>query len=495
MLLTLKNKSISPAAGAPSQYPEFIPMSDFKASRETAQEAPYAPLYTVSDLTRAIKDHLEAEFSLVWVSGEVSNLRLPHSGHCYFTLKDENCQLRIVMFRSSLQNLRFRLADSLKIICRGQITVYEPRGEYQLIADYAEPLGLGALALAFEELKKRLAAEGLFDERHKKPLPFLPRRLAVITSPSGAAIRDFLQIIHRRFPKMAILIYPVRVQGAGAAEEIVAALDTLNQRDDLDVLILTRGGGSLEDLWAFNEEKVARAIFRSRIPVIAAIGHEIDYTIADFVADVRAPTPSAAAMLVVRRQEELQDRLRQAAAGLRQRLLTLIGQRRERLALLSQRLPDPRRRLIDLRLRLDDRLEKLYRLWRQRQAEAVHQLKLAIARLNLLSIRRQTEVYRHRLKELQPRLLRSLVQEVNRRRRHLEHLQPRLEHLNPEAVLARGYAIALTLPERQVLHRAAQVRPGQRLAIYLHQGSLECTVNKIKNEKLIRIADEQDSQF
>lgn len=462
---------------------------------DQTQASPYAPFYTVSALTQAIKDRLEADFSFVWVSGEVSNLRLPHSGHCYFTLKDAQSQLRVVMFRSSLQHLRFRLADSLHIICCGQVTVYEPRGEYQLVAEYAEPLGLGALALAFEELKKRLAAEGLFDERHKKPLPFLPRRLGVITSPSGAAIRDFLQIIHRRFPKLEILIYPVRVQGEGAAEEIVAALDYFNERGDLDVLVLTRGGGSIEDLWAFNEEKVARAIFRSRIPVISAVGHEIDYTIADFVADVRAPTPSAAAMLVVRRQEELQEKLQRAALLLRRHLLTGLERRREQLTLMARRLPDLRRRLTDWRLRLDDRLERLQRLWQQRRLAAAHRLKLATARLHLLSVLRRTEVHRLRLQELQPRLLRSLERELQRQRRHLEQLYLRLQQLNPETVLARGYAIVLSLPERQRLRRASQVRTGQEIAIYLHQGALEGKVLRIRDESLMPLTHEKDSQF
>ena len=262
----------------------------------------YPRIYSVTDLTRMIKNHLEQEFSLVWVSGEVSNLRYPHSGHCYFTLKDQTAQVRVVIFRSNLQPMRLKPADSLKIVCRGQLTVYEPRGEYQLIADYLEPLGLGALAQAFEQLKARLAAEGLFDARHKRPLPFLPRRLAVVTSPSGAAIRDFLQILNRRFPNIEVVLYPVRVQGQGAAEEIEAAIQTLNTMPEVEVIILTRGGGSIEDLWAFNEEKVARAIFHSTIPVISAVGHEIDFTIADFVADLRAPTPSAAAELVVPRR-------------------------------------------------------------------------------------------------------------------------------------------------------------------------------------------------
>lgn len=458
-------------------------------------ESPYAPVYTVSDLTRAIKERLEEAFALVWVSGEVSNLRFPHSGHGYFTLKDETCQLRVVIFRSNLQSLRFQLADKLKIICRGQLTVYEPRGEYQLLVDYAEPLGVGALAQAFEDLKRRLAAEGLFAAEQKKPLPFLPRRLGVITSPSGAAIRDFLQIIQRRFPRMEILIYPVRVQGQGAAAEIAAALDTLNARDDLDVLILTRGGGSLEDLWAFNEEIVARAIHRSRLPVITAIGHEIDYTIADFVADLRAPTPSAAAMLVVKRQEEIAQQLARAATTLRQQWATLLRARREKLALLARRLPDPRRRLADLRLRLDERLEQLQRRWRQRQRRAVHQMHLAVARLNLPGLRSRLEPCRSRVQELKLRLQRAWTQKLNHRRQLLQHHQRRLAHLHPTAILARGYAVALTVPEGRILRQADQTKPGDRIQVYLHRGALECTVTKLTEDHLIRTAHEKDPEF
>jgi exodeoxyribonuclease VII large subunit len=225
-------------------------------------------IYSVADLTRVIKDHLETEFPMVWVSGEVSNLRNPHSGHCYFTLKDQTSQVRVVIFRSNLQALRLKPADSLKIICRGQLTVYEPRGEYQLIVDYLEPQGMGVLAQAFEQLKTRLAAEGLFDSQYKRPLPFLPRHLAVVTSPSGAALRDFLNIVQRRFPNTEVLVYPVRVQGQGASAEIAAAIQALNTMPDIEVIIVTRGGGSIEDLWAFNEEEVARAIFQSTIPVI-----------------------------------------------------------------------------------------------------------------------------------------------------------------------------------------------------------------------------------
>jgi len=436
-------------------------------------------IYSVTDLTRMIKNRLEEEFPLVWVSGEVSNLRSPHSGHCYFSLKDQASQVRVVIFRSYFQAMRFKPADSLKIICRGQLTVYEPRGEYQLLVDYVEPLGMGALAQAFEDLKNRLAAEGLFEARHKKPIPFLPRRLAVVTSPSGAAIQDFLQILNRRFPNIEVLIYPVRVQGQGAGDEIAAAIETLNTLPDLDVLILTRGGGSIEDLWAFNEEKVARAIFHSAIPVISAVGHEIDFTIADFVADLRAPTPSAAAELVVPRQEELHLNVQRLAGALRQRLLGLVQQSWERFRLLKVRLKDPRRRIAELRLRLDDRLEQLLRAWESKRRDADAHLKLTAARLNLLSVRRQSEQQRLVLQQRAQQLAQAFAWRAAASRRRLQHLHDRLAPLNPEAILARGYAIATTLPEKAVLRSTQQTAVGRDISVRLHQGALQCKVTDI----------------
>ena len=262
-------------------------------------------VYSISVLTEEIKDLLEENFDFVWVEGEISNFRKPTSGHCYMVLKDEKAQLRAVMFRTQSRYLKFTPEDGMKVLAQGRIVVYQPRGEYQIILDYLEPIGVGAFALAFEQLKKKLAAEGVFDEAIKKPLPFLPQRVAVITSPTGAAIRDFLKVIERRFANIEITIVPVMVQGDEAPKEIVEALKTVNRELDVDVIVLTRGGGSLEDLWAFNQEELARAIRASRIPVVSAVGHEIDTTISDLAADLRAPTPSAAAELVVVEKEAM----------------------------------------------------------------------------------------------------------------------------------------------------------------------------------------------
>ncbi|MGD2037635.1 MAG: exodeoxyribonuclease VII large subunit, partial [Desulfobacterales bacterium] len=284
---------------------------------------PMRKIYTVSELNAQIKSLLEEQFPFVWIVGEVSNFRTPLSGHFYFTLKDDASQISAVMFRGQQRQLKFQPEDGMRITGMGRLSVYEPRGTYQIILEYLEPSGIGALQIAFEKLKSRLADEGLFDERHKKAIPFLPHKIALITSPSGAAVHDMLNIIDRRFPNVNIQVFGVKVQGDGAEAEIAAALEQLNQQTDIDVAILARGGGSLEDLQAFNSESVARAVYASEIPTICGIGHETDYTIADFVADLRAPTPSAAAELAVPVKSELLQRLNDLSVDLSYRMTNL----------------------------------------------------------------------------------------------------------------------------------------------------------------------------
>ncbi len=267
-------------------------------------------IFTVSELTSRIKNLLEESFPSVWVEGEVSNCRMPSSGHIYFTLKDEQSQLKAVFFRGANQKIKFNVEDGLKILALGNISVYQRRGDYQLIVGLLQPKGIGELQLAFEQLKRRLQKEGLFSPEHKKPIPLFPRRIGIVTSPTGAAVRDIINVINRRFHQIEILINPVKVQGEGAGQEIAKAIDEFNEMGDMDVLIVGRGGGSMEDLWAFNEEIVARAIYNSKIPVISAVGHEIDFVISDFVADLRAPTPSAAAELVVGEMEQIIQKIR-----------------------------------------------------------------------------------------------------------------------------------------------------------------------------------------
>ncbi|MEF3193735.1 MAG: exodeoxyribonuclease VII large subunit, partial [Halothiobacillaceae bacterium] len=307
---------------------------------------PSSPL-TVSSLVRKIKTLLEGNFPLVLVEGEISNLARPGSGHLYFTLKDANAQLRCAMFHNRASLLRFCPKDGVHVLVRARITMYEPRGDLQLVVEHMEEAGLGALQRAFEQLKQRLAAEGLFDAARKRQLPTLPHRIGIITSPSGAAVRDVLHVLQRRFPMIPLRIYPTSVQGAGAADEIVAALRRANEDGDCDVLLLVRGGGSLEDLWPFNEERVARAIAASRLPVISGVGHETDFTIADFVADARAPTPSAAASLAVPDALAVADQLRALEARLLRRMQDGLDRRAQRLDSISRHLfaLHPRQRL------------------------------------------------------------------------------------------------------------------------------------------------------
>ena len=288
---------------------------------ETIDEIePVRKVYTVSELNAVIKSLLEQRFPFVWIVGEISNFKIPLSGHYYFTLKDEASQINAVMFRGQHRQLKFEPEDGMRVTGLGRLSVYEPRGAYQILLEYLEPSGVGGLQIAYEKLKARLAEEGLFDQQYKKPIPFLPHKIALITSPSGAVVHDMLNIIDRRFPNMQIEVFPVKVQGTGAEDEITEALEMLNDRSGVDVAILARGGGSLEDLQAFNSEHVARAIFAARIPIIAAIGHETDYTIADFVADLRAPTPSAAAELAVPVKFELLQQVNNIFADLKYRI-------------------------------------------------------------------------------------------------------------------------------------------------------------------------------
>jgi exodeoxyribonuclease VII large subunit len=444
------------------------------------QELPH--IYTVSALTREVRDRLETYFSLVWVSGEVSNLRQPVSGHFYFTLKDAGAQLKAVLFKGSHQHLRFKPQDGSQFLCRGRLTVYEPRGEYQIVVDYLEPLGQGALAQAFEVLKTRLAAEGLFAAELKKPLPFLPQKIALVTSPTGAAVRDFLRLLRQRFPNVEVLIYPVKVQGAEAAGEIARALDDLAAVPGVEVIVLARGGGSLEDLWPFNEEGVARAIHRCRIPVVSAVGHEVDFTIADFVADKRAPTPSAAVELVVPEKAELNRRLARLGATLAGTLARRRDLGRRHLLLMARRLPDMRRSLVDLRLRLDDKAEVLVRRAHRSVTHQEQALRLAYSRLYLLSPRRLAAAARQRLTQAALSLGQGFQRGRLEDRRHLEYCRTQLAQLNPLAILSRGYAVATLLPKETVIRDATLVTPGAAVRVRVARGRLDCEVREASGD-------------
>jgi exodeoxyribonuclease VII large subunit len=433
-------------------------------------------VYTVSELTLEIKDLLEHGFQHLWVEGEISNCRLHGSGHLYLTLKDQNSQIRAVMFRSQVRQMAFQPEDGMHVLCLGRIGVYEPRGEYQLYVDFMEPKGLGALQMAFEQLKARLEAEGLFDRTRKRPLPFLPRKIGIVTSPTGAVIRDMLQILGRRFPELHILIRPVRVQGEGAAEEIVQGLEDLNGVPGLDLIVLARGGGSLEDLWAFNEEQVARAIVRSRVPVVSAVGHEVDFTIADFAADLRAPTPSAAAELIVPVRRELQEDISDLRGSLLQAMGRVLQGCRQEAEAWAQRLRDPRRRVADHRLLLDDLQGRLIASMGQTVARARDGLLHQGALLLRADPRKRGDAARREVGVWWERLERSMAAILQGTRRGIEQQTALLDSLSPLNVLARGYSITRRIPTDEIVREARTLRSGERLRITFHRGEATCRV-------------------
>jgi exodeoxyribonuclease VII large subunit len=403
--------------------------------RNSAGSAPTEP-YSVSELTRIVKELLEANIGFAWVRGEISNLTLHSSGHMYFSLKDENSQLRCVMFRSARSKLSFTPEDGACVEAKGEVTVYERSGQYQLVAYELIPAGLGALQLALEQLKRKLAGEGLFEPSRKRPLPAFPWSVGVVTSPTGAAIRDVVRIIHRRQPGVRIILSPVRVQGPGAAEEIAEAIGKFNRFARVDVLIVGRGGGSLEDLWAFNEEIVARAIYESRIPVVSAVGHEIDFTISDLVADARAPTPSGAAQMVVRDRGEVLKQL----SALRRGLLAAA---------------------------------------RNRSANWRRELEQTRSRYGFARILDTVTQRMQRVDELSKRMSTSAVRLLPEKRQLLESAVARLRALDPQEVLRRGYAVCREDVTGRVLRDAAETRVSRRVNVELYRGALVCSVEEV----------------
>ncbi|MEW5978024.1 MAG: exodeoxyribonuclease VII large subunit [Acidobacteriota bacterium] len=431
-------------------------------------------VFTVSELTSEIKDRLESEFTDILVEGEISNFTAASSGHLYFVLKDKRAQLRSVCFRTRARLLRFRPEDGMQVIARGNLGVYEVRGEYQLYVDHLEPKGLGSLQMAFEQLKARLQTEGLFDPAHKKPLPLLPRSIGIVTSPSGAALQDILRILRRRHESVRVLIYPAKVQGEGAAEEIAAGIRFLNTVPDVDVLIVGRGGGSIEDLWAFNEESVARSIHASTIPVISAVGHEVDFTIADFVADLRAPTPSAAAELVVTRKAELSDQIANLDRRLHQKIAHQIDQTWKRVLELSSHraFTSLEHALRSYRQRLD---ESILRLQTSQQAHVralTSRWQLQANTLDRFDLVRFLNARRDLLQSLADQADRGMRLRIRNGYSSLNALERELNALNPLAVLDRGYAICRD--ERGVILRdASRVQPGDAITVTLAKGTID----------------------
>jgi len=440
---------------------------------------PDRDVYSVSRLNREVRVLLERGFASLWLEAEISNFSRPSSGHWYFSLKDAAAQVRCAMFRQRNMLCPFTAGDGQKVLVRARVGLYEPRGEYQLIVDHMEDAGLGALKRQFEELSARLSAEGLFAPERKRPLPALPKRIGVITSPTGAAIRDILHVLGRRFPAVAVLIYPVAVQGAQAAAEILAALRLAGRRAECDVLILARGGGSLEDLWAFNDEELARAIVASPIPVISGIGHEIDFTIADFAADVRAPTPSAAAELVVPDADEWLAAFVRLGGQLRRSMQRRLEERRERLEWLTGRatLVSPSARLIQQTLRLDEFEQRMCRALRNLLNARISQFRERESRLWKASPLARVRDAAARHAALLVRLRAAGVEHVRRARERLLPLVRTLNAVSPLATLERGYAI-VSGPNGAILRDAADAAPGTIIEARLAKGQIHARVEK-----------------
>jgi len=436
-------------------------------------------LLSVSDVTRLIRNSLEDQFQDVWIEGEISNLRAPSSGHLYFTLKDSQSQLRGVLFRSGALRLRFALQEGLAVIARGRISVYEPRGEYQLIVDSLEPKGVGAFQLAFEQLKERLSQEGLFDEARKRRLPAFPRTVGVVTSLTGAAIRDIVAVLRRRCPIVNLLIAPVPVQGDGAGASIAEAIDALSAMPQVEVLIVGRGGGASEDLWAFNEEAVVRAIARSRVPVVSAVGHEIDVTLSDFAADHRAPTPSAAAEAVVPVLDEIVERLDELARRLSRIVDTMLQMQRHRFERSLNVLHEIRFRIQTEAQRLDELRDGLTRIFTE-QLTTLHR-EMVERRHLLLAQGPQSRIQRSLV--LIPQLCKRLEQEARRgligRRQSVALQMAALDALSPLAILQRGFSIVQTVSDGRVLRRASDVAVGASVQVRLAEGQLVCQVDKV----------------
>jgi len=480
-----------PPRGAPASSPEAgeratspLPRApqpatgagQFDLFGKRAQTPASKPL-TVSELTREVKGLLEGRFPQLLVAGELSNLRTPSSGHLYFTLKDDGACVDAVLFRTEARRLRFTPRDGLTVLARGRLSLYEPQGRYQIICDSLEPLGAGALQLALEQLKEKLRQEGLFDRAKKRPLPFLPRRIAIVTSPSGAAVHDFIRVLHRRFPNLPVLVVPAKVQGEGAAQEIARAIARASVQPGVDVVVVARGGGSAEDLWAFNEEVVARALAACPVPTVSAVGHEVDTTLADLVADVRAATPTAAAELLSRVKDELVADLSAQRARLLRAWRGQLERRANHLDARRGRLADPRRLIGERKLRLDKLAQRLEERTRAQLEQREDLLRAQRERLDRAHPRAALHRMLREVGRLEERLVSLASRKLAERRSRFEQAVGRLDAMSPLRVLARGYAVAFD--ERgHALRDAREVQPGAAISLRLARGSLEATVTR-----------------
>lgn len=444
---------------------------------------PAARVYSVSDLNREVRLLLESGLPAVTVAGEISNFSTPRSGHWYFSFKDHNAQIRCAMFKPKNRLLRFTPQEGDQIQLRGRITLYEPRGDYQLIVEHMEPAGEGALRRQFEQLKQQLAAEGLFADDQKQALPSLPNTVGIITSPTGAAVRDIIAVLKRRFPAIRVILYPSVVQGEKAPFELCEAIQTAIERNECDVLIIGRGGGSLEDLSAFNDETLARVLHACPIPTVSAVGHEIDFTIADFVADARAATPSAAAELISPDAQQWQARLQQIAARFAQALQRQLQQHQQKTDWLSRRLQQqhPQRRLQTQHQQLTELERRLQRSTHQHIKQLQQHFDQLSNRLQRQHPAQRVQLAQLRHTQLQPRLQQAMRAQLQRHRQHIAHLSQRLHTVSPLATLDRGYAIASS-GEQPVLQSVKKIQLGDTIQVRLNQGKLDCQVTHIHQE-------------
>lgn len=467
---------VAASAAEPQPQPQAQLQSAPQSVAKPKKQEPQ--VISVSDLNRAVKASLEGEFKLIWVKGEISNFKPHTSGHFYFSLKDSKAQISAVMFRGFNQSLKFRPKDGMEVIVRGKITVYEPRGNYQIFCELMEPVGAGAMQLAFEQLKKKLELEGLFDRARKRPLPPMPRHVAVVTSPTGAAIRDILNVLGRRFKGLKVTVVPTVVQGEAAAPQIVKAIELAQKLTDIDVMIVGRGGGSIEDMWCFNDERVARAIAATRVPVISAVGHEIDFTIADFVADLRAPTPSAAAELVCRNAAEVCERITILDKRLAKSFYHAIQIAKHRLVGLSKRLIDPKRRLQDLSLRSDELSQRLEAAITRYFGDRRQDINLLNARLSspeefILRQRQEVGIVRTRLEA-------QMVRALEAKQAKWIRLSALLDAVSPLKVVERGYSI--TRKEGKLIKAASDLNKGERVEITFAKGRAEAMIDQVFKE-------------
>ena len=455
------------------------------ASTQQTLFQPAKSVLTVSQLTGLLRTSIESQFADLWLEGEVSNLRMPGSGHVYCTLKDESSQIRAVLFRSAAMRLKFALQEGMCIIVRGRLTVYEPRGEYQIVLDTVEPKGVGALQLAFEQLKARLSGEGLFDESKKSPLPLFPQRVGIVTSPTGAAIRDMLSVLHRRWPTLHVIVVPVPVQGEAAAQQIAKAVAWLNEENLVDVMIVGRGGGSLEDLWSFNEEVLVRAIAASRIPVVSAVGHETDVTLTDFAADRRAATPSAAAETVIPVLAEVVERLRVLTIRVTHTMGRHCVLEHRRLEAHIGRLAQTRLRIRQEWQRTQEAVDRLRTLTCDRIAASRDLVRLRqreLAGLNPVFVVKRSIAM---ITFLMQRLERQIMVLGDGRRRRIAAVAAQLSHLSPLAILGRGYSILCRVRDGVIVRKANDVQLDEELLARLSQGQLHCTVKRVLPDPLV----------